>query len=287
MQGVPRFPPHWDLVPLCQPRRWSHYSPSPPSPPEVLPGARHDPPSPNQPEKHSSMPRQRTVRCDYGYPLQVSPERCQGGGRAEAGETPTGELPGSGKGDLSCKGRFGEPCKGTAKEVSLMLGGRWEEKIWAGRCPTGMGMLQHHERAGKPKLAPECAWKPRHVPYRHRRETTSGTRDVPVRIPPTRAPGMTLHPGTRVPPVLSPSAALLPSATPPKALPGVPLAVGGLTPSPEPALPSCGSPKTNPCFPERQILASDSGQHFSSSWPRISASNYRHKEPASAAGRPA
>lgn len=66
-------------------------------------------------------------------------ERCQGGGRAEAGETPRGELPGSGKGDLSCKERFGEPCKGTAKEVSLMLGGWWEEKVWAGPLPHGYG----------------------------------------------------------------------------------------------------------------------------------------------------
>lgn len=117
------------------------------------------------------------------------------------------------------------------------------------------------------------------------------TLDVPVRTPPPRQGSWHDPPPrdtgtTGAQPLRCPASPAALCHPPPKALPGVPLAVGGLTPSPGPALPSCGSPKTNPCFPERQILASDSGQHFSSSWPRISASNYRHKEPASAAADP-
>lgn len=49
-----------------------------PLPPESCQAQDTTPPSPNQPEKHSSMPRQRTVGCDYRYPLQVSPGEMPG-----------------------------------------------------------------------------------------------------------------------------------------------------------------------------------------------------------------
>jgi len=52
----------------------------------------------NQSGKRGWKPRQRTVRRDHSHPRRVCREGCQGGGRAEAGETPTEERPGSGKG---------------------------------------------------------------------------------------------------------------------------------------------------------------------------------------------
>lgn len=144
-----------------------------------------------------------------------------------------------GKGIFPARKGLGSPCKGTAKEVSLMLGGRWEEKVWAGPCPMGMGMLQHRERAGKPKLAPACAWKPRHVPYRHRRETTShwGWGHVGRSCPKPPPPGLLARPSTlghgyhrcSAPPLPSEPCCPLP---PPQSPAGGPTGCGGADPLP-------------------------------------------------------
>lgn len=104
-----------------------------------------------------------------------------------------------------------------------MLGGRWEEKVWAGPLPHGYGDAAA-SWASREAQTCSCVCM----------ETTARTLQTqegdnkPLGLgprwtflseppPPARAPGMTLHPGTRVPPVLSPSAAqraLLPSAIP-------------------------------------------------------------------------
>ena len=224
-------------------------------------------------------------------------EGCQGGGRAEAGETPTAELPGSGKGAFPSREALGSPARAQPRRFhppSISLQGCHWEEIWAGLCPAGMGMLQHHKRAGKPRLAPAQAGKPWHVPYRHRRGRQDKPRGLgPCGRCPSKPPQGSQHDPpprdlgtTRAEPLHCPAS---PASLchPPKALPGGPTGCGGLAPSPGVALPSCGSPKTNPCFPKGQIPAANPGQRFSSSRPQISASNYRHEEPASAAGRPA
>lgn len=91
------------------------------------------------------MPRQRIVWCDYSSAPRAPPGGMPGRREGRSRENPYRRSAKFRERGLYCKGRFGEPCKGTAEEVSppgiSLQGSHWEEKIWAGLCPAGMGML--------------------------------------------------------------------------------------------------------------------------------------------------
>lgn len=172
-------------------------------------------------------------------PIHAHPRGgCQGGGRAEAGKNPTGDLPSSGKGAFPAREGLGTPARAQLRRFHPPASLR---RAVTGRRRSGQasalrvwGCCSTRSEQGSPDL-------PLHGQGNHGTcPTDTGEGDGTscwrcshtggAHPNPPSAPSMTLSPGTRVPHVLSPSTAqraLLPSATPLKALPGLPPAVGG------------------------------------------------------------
>lgn len=139
------------------------------------------------------MPRQRIVWCDYSYPLHVSPGGMPGRREGRSRGNPYGRAARFRERGLSFKGSFGEPCKGTAKEVSppqhlfagVSLGGDLGRPL-----PRGYGDAAASQAS---REAQACPCTGRETMARalqtQERETGQATgagavREVPVQTPP-------------------------------------------------------------------------------------------------------
>lgn len=204
------------------------------------------------------MPRRMIVWHDYSYRLCVSLGGMPGRQAGRSRGNPYGRAARFRERGLSCKGRFGDPCKGTAKEVSpprhLFAGGSLGRGHLGRPLPHGMGMLQHHEQAGKSSLAPARAGKPRHVPYRYGRGRWGkplglGPRGRCLSKPPqgSRHDPQPRDPGTtHAQPLHCPASPAALCHPPSKPCQGVPPAAGGWPPP--------QGLHYHPVVPQKQIL---------------------------------
>lgn len=215
------------------------------------------------------MPRQKISWCDNSSPLRASPGGMPGRREGRSRGNPYVRVTRFMERSRSCKGRFGEPCKGTAKEVSppqhlfageSLGGGDLGRPLPRGygdaAAPRGSREAQPCPRTGRETMARALQTREREM---GQAAGAAAMCKVPIQPPQvSRHDPESQDPGTtRAQPLRCPRSPA-PSATPSQPC-QAPTGRGGLAPSPGGALPSSGSPKINPHFPKRQILAPDPG----------------------------